>query len=145
MASAGTEVVYPTETRARNIAGKLHKTEHPMISQIVYARFTYEPQWDVLRDRRVICGVFTRQGLPIALSGDDIARVMGLPTEAERMEAERIEAQRPRVGEQAELQVGPFAGFMVDVDRVEFGRVWYSMATGVRGSAPEAILRRLAE
>ncbi len=145
LTSAGTEVVYPTETRARQINGKLHKTTRPMISRIVYAKFTYEPQWDTLRERRVIQGVFSRQTTPIALSGDDVARVMGLPTEAERLEAERIEAERPRAGEKAEIITGPLQGFFVDVDRVEFGRVWFETATGIKGEVPENQVRRIAD
>ncbi len=140
--NAGVEVRYPTVERTRHIRGQKRKFIHPMISQIIYARFRYAPQWDVMKERRLITGVFARDGQPIELSQDDIARVMGLPTEAERLEAARIEAMRPRVGEKAEILDGPLAGLMVDVTRVEFGRVWWAMVTGIKGDAPEKSIRR---
>lgn len=136
-------VKYPTIEKTRHQRGKKRTFMIPVVPRIIYARFAYEPQWDVMKARRVVTGVFSRNGSPIVLSDDDIARVMGLPTEAERIEAERIEAMRPRVGEKAEMVDGPLKGFFIDVERVEYGRVWYSLATGIKGDAPQEMIQRV--
>lgn len=140
---AGVDVRYPTVERVRHIRGKIRKYVYPMISQIIYARFRYQPNWDVMRDRRLITGVFSTGCVPLALSDDDVSLVMGLPTEAERMESERIEAMRPKVGEQAEITDGPLKGFFVDVTRVEFGRVWFETLKGLKGDAAENMIQRV--
>lgn len=141
--NAGVVVRYPTIEKTRHQFGKKRTFMIPVVPRIIYAQFKYEPQWDVMKDRRVIVGVFSINGRPIALTEDDIARVMGLPTEAERLEDERREAILPRPGEKAEITAGVLAGFFVDVERVEFGKVWYSMATGLKGQAPERIVKRV--
>lgn len=133
---AGVEVQYPTFKRVRHIKGKKRETHHPAIPGLIYCRFTYTPNWDVMRDRRVIASFMARDGQPVELHPDDIARVMGLPTEAERIERERLAALMPRQGEKARYTDGPLDGLVVDVDRVEFGRVWWSMITGLRGEGP---------
>ena len=145
LSHAASDVVYPTTETVRHRNGKKIVTERPMVPCIIYARFAYTPNWDVMKERRVIVGVFSRDGTPIALDGDDVARVMGLPTEAERIEAERLDALRPRIGEKAEIMSGPFSGFFVDVTRVEYGRVWWEMVSGLKGDVDQAIVRRVAE
>ncbi|MGB0855151.1 MAG: transcription termination/antitermination protein NusG [Pikeienuella sp.] len=140
---AGVSVKYPTIDKVRHHHGKRYDYTVPMISQIIYAEFRYEPHWDVMRDRRVITGVFTNGGDPIPLSSDDVGRVMGLPTEAERIQAALIEVTRPKVGERAEITEGPFSGFFVDVTRVYAGQVWYEMLSGIKGQADERIVRRV--
>lgn len=141
--AAGAGVQYPTFERVRHHHGKKRTYTVPMMPRIIYAEFRYEPQWDVMRSRRVISGVFCRSGKPVVLSADDVALVMGLPTEAERQEVEINEANRPRAGQKAEIIEGPFAGFFVDVTRVEYGRVWYEMAMGIKGQAPDLALRKV--
>lgn len=144
LGNAQTEVRYPVVEKVRHQNGTKRVLEVPVIPRIIYARFRYEPMWDVMKGRRVIAGVFCRDGQPIYLTDDDVAKVMGLPTEAERLEAERIEAARPRPGEQARITDGPLRGFFVDVDRVAFGRVWYSTITGLRGDISESKIERVA-
>lgn len=138
---AGCEVQYPTFERSRHVCGKKKIFEVPVIPRIIYARFSYAPQWDVMKARRVVQGVFSQYGRPVSLSADDIAVVMGLPTEAERLQADALEASRPKAGGRALITVGPFSGFFVDVSRVEFGRVWWEMAGGIKGEAPMAAMR----
>lgn len=139
----GVDVKYPTIDKVRHIRGKRYDYTVPMISQIVYAEFRYQPQWDVMKDRKLITGVFSNGTAPIALSADDVCRVMSLPTEAERIQAAIDDANRPRVGERAEITDGPFSGFYVDVTRVHAGRVWYDMATGIKGQADMSTIRRV--
>lgn len=140
---AGVTVRYPTYTKVRHHHGKKHEYIRPAIPGIIYAHFKYAPQWDVLRQRGLIIGTFARGGQPITLSEDDIARVMGLPTEAERQERERLEALIPRVGEKAEVNVAGMS-LLVDVERVEAGRVWWSMVSGLKGEAAVKKMRRIA-
>jgi hypothetical protein len=139
---AGVTVRYPTWTNVRHAHGKKREYILPCVPSIIYARFTYAPQWDVMKARGLIIGLFARQGQPIALSEDDIARVMGLPTEAEKQERERLEALIPRVGEKAEVNVAGMA-LLVDVERVEAGRVWWSMVSGLKGEAAVEKMTRL--
>ncbi len=134
--NAGVIVRYPTFTNIRHIRGVKREIIRPAIPSLIYAQFRYEPNWDVLKDRRVIWSFMGRNGAPIALHDDDIARVMGLPTEAERIERERMAALLPQPGEQADVTAGPFTGLCVDVERVAFGRVWWSMINGMRGEGP---------
>ncbi len=143
LGNAGVEVHYPTIEKNRHIRGKTRKYVHPMISQIIYARFRYVPNWDVMRDRRLITGVFSIGCVPLELSADDVSKVMGLPTEAERLEADRIEAMRPKVGQQAEITDGPLKGFFVDVTRVEYGRVWFETFGGIKGDAEEEMIQKV--
>lgn len=141
--SAGVEVHYPTKMTVRHINGKRREYVSPMISQIIYAKFSFAPNWDVMKNRRLITGVFCYGNSPIELDPDDINAVMGLPSEAERMEAERIEAERPRVGERAEIMTGTFEGFFVDVTQVQAGRVWFDMLNGLKGEVSEQHIRRV--
>ena len=142
---AGCEAQFPTYERFRKRQGRDVRYEVLCVPRIIYARFRFKPHWDVMRERRVIMGVFSRNGKPIVLSNDDVARVMGLPTEAERLEQEAREASRPVVGGRAEITDGPLSGFFVDVTRVEYGRAWFETITGVKGSVPLDGLRRAAE
>lgn len=138
---AGVRVTYPTRTKTRHVAGKKREYELPIVGGLIYAEFRYQPHWDVMRERRVINSVMSIGDVPVALSPDVVSQVMGLPSEAERIEQERLEALRPKVGQKAEITEGPLAGFFVDVTRVEFGRVWYEMVSGLKGSAEVGIVR----
>lgn len=139
----GVEVHYPTVEKTRSVKGKVKKYVRPMISQIIYAEFRHHPNWDVMRERRLITGVFSIGTAPVELRPDDIAKVMGLPTEADRLEAERFEVERPRVGGQIEIISGPLEGFFVDVTRVEPGRVWFASFGGVKGDVATEMARRV--
>ena len=143
--NSGVIVRYPTQTKTRVQFGKKRHIVSPLIPRIIYAQFRYAPQWDVMKARYVIQGVFSRGNIPVELSQDDINRVMGLPTEAERIEEERRDAVRPKPGHKALIISGPLNGFYVDVTRTEAGRVWYEMASGLKGEAPEGMVIRAAE
>lgn len=146
--NAGCVVRYPTTERTRHVRGQKITIVTPVIPRIIYARFKYEPQWDVMRDRRVIVGVFSRGDMPIELTNDQVAEVMDLPSTIIQLEDEKLDAIRPRVGEPAKLTGGPFKGFFVDVTRVESGRVWYEMAIGgmrMKGEDSNGLVQRVAE
>jgi len=142
--NSGVVVKYPTRTKVWHQHGKKRTLIQPVIPRIIYARFRYEPNWEVLRERRVIVGVMSRESRPIELTADDIARVMGLPTEEERQQAAQKDALRPRAGERAEIVLGPLKGFFVDVTAVRGGQVWFETLTGIKGATEEKMLRRSA-
>lgn len=139
----GVHACYPErETTWRMKTGKRMSRKYPVVSQIVYAKFTHAPQWDVLKHRRIITGVFSWGQTPIAIPGDTIRVIMGLPTEAERIEAAQRELMRVREGDKATLKDGPFAGHTVDVRTIKGGIAWFEMLTGVKGSARVETLER---
>lgn len=145
--NAGVEVMYPKDERVRHQNGKKYEYTVPMVSRIVYARFAYAPNWDVLRERRVITGVFSTGTTPVALPDATVRAIMGLPIEQDRLEQERIAAMTPDVGERVQLTSGPFKGFYVDIERSEMGRVWYRSVTSIgamEGETSIDCIQRLA-
>lgn len=131
--SNGVHAQYPTRDvtyrqRGRKIVRKL-----PIITRVIYARFCHAPQWDVMKDRRLITGVYSRDGWPIEIPYDVVRAVMGLPTVAEELEQARREMLQPKAGHKARVLDGPMAGFLVDVRKVRHGRVWFETVTGIKG------------
>ena len=139
----GIHACFPDYETCWKAHGKTLCRRYPAIPGVIYAKFLGEPKWHVLKARRLISGVFSRNGIPIAIPGDVIRGVMGLPTEAEKLEAAREEMRRkqreanmPREGERARIAEGPLAGMLVDVERVKDGRVWFStIMGGLKGEA----------
>lgn len=138
----GVHSCYPTRDKVYRLRGKSIKRQYPIITQIVYAKFRRAPQWDILKARKLITGVFSYGDRPIVIPKDIIAGVMGLPTEAERLEQARRELMRVREGDKASLIGGPLSGAVVDVTRVSEGRIWFETLTGIKGSADPAAMER---
>jgi transcriptional antiterminator NusG len=138
----GIHACYPERERTWTIRGKHVTRKYPVVSQIVYAKFKHQPHWDVLKRRRIITGVVSWGTVPIAIPKDTIAAVMGLPTEAEKIEQARRELLMVREAEQAVITEGPFAGAVVDVRTIKGGIAWFEMLTGVKGSARVDTLER---
>ena len=138
----GVHACYPERETSWKIRGKHMSRKYPVVTQIVYAKFTQEPQWDVLKLRRLINGVFSWGTTPIQIPGDTIRAIMGLPTEAERIEAAQRELKRVREGDRATITSGPFEGHTVDVRTVKDGMAWFEMVAGIKGSAPVEELER---
>lgn len=146
--NAGVTVEYPVDQRVRHHRGKKYEYEVPMISRIVYGRFDYAPHWDVLKDRKIITGVFCNGVNPVQLDDTVVRAICNLPEIEDELERERIKAMTPAIGEKVELRGGIFDGFRVDITRTEFGRVWYETVTGigkVQGSASVEQILRLAQ
>ena len=131
----GIHSCYPTRQKSWIIRGKRHRRNYPIIGGIVYAKFTRQPQWDVMKARRLITGVYCYGDRPIVLNGDIIAAVMGLPTDQDNLEAARRELLRVREGDKAVLLDTALEGFKVDVLSVAEGRVWWETITGIKGSS----------
>jgi len=138
----GVHSCYPEREKSWVIRGKRHRRKYPVISGIVYAKFRHEPQWDILKARRLITGVFAYRGTPIALPGDIVRAVMGLPSRAEELQAAQDELKRVREGDRAEIVSGPLDGLLVDVSKVEFGRAWFETLTGIKGEMAVKDLER---
>jgi len=131
----GIHACYPERESTWTVRGKHVTRKYPVVSQIVYAKFKHQPHWDVLKHRRIITGVVSWGTVPIAIPKDTIRAVMGLPTEAERLEQARRELLMVREAEQAVLTDGPFAGAVVDVRTIRGGIAWFETLTGIKGSA----------
>lgn len=139
----GIHCFYPTEERMRVQRGKRITWDHPQVTQIIYARFKHQPQWDVLRDRKIITGVFCIGTTPIILPSDVIRQVQGLPTRAEELRQAREALMRISEGDRAEVLDGPLAGLVVDVTRTNDGRVWWQTIAGIKGQIDRDGLRKL--
>lgn len=139
----GIHCCYPEREIAYRTRGKRHKRIMPVIARVVYAKFQREPQWDVMKVRKLITGVYCYENRPIAIPGDVISQVMGLPTEAEKLEAARREMLRVREGDAAEILDGPMADMVVNVTAVRDGRVWWETLTGIRGTSSSGGLVRV--
>ena len=129
LADAGVYCFYPTEERTRVVKDKRITTEHPQISRLIYARFDRVPNWDVMKERKVINGVFCSGGTPIRLSGDVIRTIHGLPTRADELRAAEEAKLILSEGDTVQIADGPLAGFFVDVTAYEAGRVWWRAVT----------------
>lgn len=138
LSNAGVTVEYPTEQVIRHRSGKRIERVKPMISRIIYAKFDFAPQWDVLKQRRIITGVFCRGVSPVVVADPIVREICRLPEVEDEMERERIAALTPDVGEQVQLRGGLFDGFRVDVIRSEYGRVWYQAVTDIGSMQGEA-------
>lgn len=135
----GIHAFFPTEERQRWRHGQKIVREHPTVTQIVYAKFRQVPHWDVLRERRIITGVFCNGGRPIILPGEVIRSIQGLPTRAELLRQAKAEMLALRPGDRAELIDGPLAGIVVEVETVRDRRVWWAGLFG-RGSSDLAMM-----
>jgi len=123
----GIEAFVPTEDRQRTVRGQRITRTFPQVTQIVYAKFHYAPNWDVMRERRIITGVFCTGCKPIILTPDTIRIVRGLPTKAEELAAAREELLRVNAGERVRLVSGPFEGMEVDVTQAADRKVWWAV------------------
>ena len=145
----GIHAFYPDEHVRRKIGGKLRTVKKPMVSGYVFARFTHQPNWDVIRGRAYFSGVVSYLGLPYPFPRNDIRNLMGLRITAEerrqamRERQEAMEAARaPRVGEQARIVDGPLKGFCVDVTKVSGRLVAYVLPNGIPGTASIGTIER---
>lgn len=152
--NAGCVVRYPTIDKTRHINGQKRVYTVPIIPRIIYAKFTYEPQWDVMRDRAVIVGVFSHDSQPLAIDEDKVNAIMGLPSTVEQERRAALEAEEKErlarfdfnVGDRAVLKEGTFAGFFVEVTKVEVGRVFYEFLNSdfpMKGEDTTGILQRV--
>jgi len=135
---------YPSETRTRHIRGQKMEIERPYIPGHLYVQFRQQPQWHILKARRIIRGIFCRGNTPVAIHRDVIRHVQGLTVEAERLEAARAEMARIREGDTATIISGPLAGICVEVGQITGGEAWLNLPIGERIKADVTSLERVA-
>jgi transcription antitermination factor NusG len=138
----GIHAQYPVREVKYRQRGKAMIRKLPIITRVIYAQFCRQPQWDVLKARRLITGVYGIGETPLVIPYDVIRAVMGLPTVEEELEAARREMLRVRDGDKAEITTGPLAGFVVDVNRVADGVAWFTTVAGIKGTARIDTLER---
>lgn len=115
----------PMEPTKRVFRGKIINGEKPTVTQIVYAKFSHEPQWHALQERRIATGVYCQGSRPIELPKDAIRILRGLRVTAERLKAAKEKMLRVEPGEKVEVIGGPFEGFFAEVTECRNGRVWW--------------------
>jgi len=115
----GVYAFYPSREKRWTVAGRTHRQEFPEVSGYVFALFKYEPQWDIMKEkRRLISGVMGVNGYPTKFPRDVIRHMQGLTVEAKRLEEAKRELMRVRAGDKAKITQGPLSGFVVDVYQV---------------------------
>lgn len=121
---------YPSQNYTRHMRGKKIQLERPLITQHVYVQFRSGVNWDVLKVRRLITGVYCRGNIPVAIPADVIKHLQGLTVEAERLKAARAEMLRVRPGDQARIISGPLSGLIVDVGEITGKEAWLTSFGG---------------
>ena len=101
----------PSVTRVRYRRGVRNELRLPAVPGLVVAKFTRAPQWEALRSRRIVNGVLSQGGVPVALDPDQVRRIDGLSAAL----AERL---RCKPGDLVRLARGPLAGYLVEVTAV---------------------------
>lgn len=141
----GVFAFYPKRESVHFRRGKKIVRNFPEITRIVYAKFEHDPQWDVMKARKWITGVFSVGDKPIAIPSEIIRRLQGLPGRAEALRQAREELQRIVIGDTAKLTEGALAGHFVQVSDVSpDGRVWWHAVASkaIRGSTMQGGLER---
>lgn len=134
---AGQFAFFNERETVRHRFGRKTVFKRPIVPRLVYARFKRAPQFDVMKARGIITGVFSRGGVPICLPRGIVRAIHGLSVAYEELEAAKAELAALKPGDRAEIIEGPLAGVLVDVDRVKDGRVWWSTAIGLKGEVAE--------
>lgn len=111
----GVHVQYPVTKKWRVTRGQRKRVTRPTVSGVIYARFTAEPRWHVLKDRRWIVAVFGIGSAPAPLPYDVVRVAMGLAETQEEIERAAESMAQLRRGDQARFVDGPFAGHVVDI------------------------------
>lgn len=146
--SAGVFATYPKEERTRFRNGQKITTEHATVTQLIYAKFKQVPNWDVMRDRRIITGVICHDARPVAIHPDIIRQVQGLPTRAEQIAEAKRQMQlamlRVEPGDRAEFLEGPLSSLVVEITEVKGKRIWWMpVGGGIKGETQFGSVRRV--
>ena len=133
---------FPERRKRYHRQGRRYSRMLPIVAGIVYAKFTRAPQWDVLKHRRLIHGVFSNNGIPIQIPAAMIRRIQGLPEDLEELERARAEMAKLNPGDRARVVRGPLEGYLVEVKASKQGRVWFETLTGIKIEAHESFLEK---
>jgi transcriptional antiterminator NusG len=136
---------YPSEHVRRTVRGKVIERERPMITQHVYVQFRNGVNWDVLKARRLIMGVYCNNGAPVVIHREVIRQLQGLPTEAELLRQAREEMMRVREGDSARILQGPLKGLIVEVGQITGQEAWLNLEAMGRIKASVSSLERITD
>lgn len=142
LALRGVHAQFPVRETKYRQRGKQIVRKLPIITRVIYAQFHDAPNWDILKQRRLITGVYGYGDRPLPISYNIIRAIMGLPTVEEELAAARRELLRVREGDTATIGQGPLAGFVVNIDKVAGGMAWWTALTGVKGATSLEKLER---
>jgi transcription antitermination factor NusG len=138
----GIHAQFPVRDVKYSQRGKRIVRKLPIITRVIYAQFRHQPQWDVLKARRLITGVYGYGDRPLAIDYNIIRAIMGMPTVEEELQQARRELLRVREGDTATIGQGPLTGFVVNIDKVAGGMAWFTTLAGIKGSAATDTLER---
>lgn len=148
------EVWYPTVEAWRKMPrGRRKQVPY---QKLVAPRYAFmhvdrQPQWDVLFEgaRGRVSGVVGYHETPLVIKESVIAGMALVPENIEKQrqehEAERqayLASLRPQAGGRAELTVGPFSGYIVDVTRIHAGIAHFVIGSIPGTAAVETLERR---
>lgn len=151
--NGASDVWYPvTQGWRRTPRGKRKQVPHVklVVPRYVFLHTDRDVNWDVLFEaaRGRVSGVVGYHETPLAIREEVIARMAHVPERIEILrherEAERLallEALRPKPGEKAKLTVGPLAGWIVDIARIDAGIAHFVLGS-IPGTAPVETLER---
>lgn len=133
---------FPSLEKSHIIRGKRIVREYPQITRIIYAKFKHKPNYDVMRARGLIHGVFSVGDRPINIPSEIVRRLQGLPSRVAALQQAREELQRLIRGDTAQLTEGPLAGHFVQVEGIApDGRIMWS-AAAMRGASSAGMLAK---
>ncbi len=132
---------YPSHNVTRHLRGKKLVTERPLITTHLYVQFRANVNWDVLKARRLITGVYCMAGVPVVIPSAAIRHLQGMTVEAERLKEARAEMLRVRPGDKARVLSGPLAGLIVDVCSIAGGDAWIDLLGGRVKASVKALER----
>ncbi len=146
------ETWFPTEEAWKSVRGQSKQVAYQrrIVPGYIFALFDREPVWDVMfeQGRGKISGVVGVYERPYAVPMKVMQAMKLVPERIERIrqaETAREKAIRlarlPAVGQRATLTIGPLAGRIVQVERIDRGIAAFIME-GVRGTAAIEALER---
>ncbi len=115
----GVYAFYPSREKRWTVKNRTFRREIPEVTGYVFGQFRFEPQWDVLKERRRLITGVLGGSFPYPINRDVIRHMQGLTVEAQRLEEARREMLRVREGDKARIIDGPFKDFVVDVRAIK--------------------------
>lgn len=118
---AGVECWAPTETvwrRSPKGPRRMVEVERRILPRFLFARFTGNPQWDVILRSRHVSGFIGCNGQPRPITDSEMMQMDQLPGRLAEARATAAEARRIKPGDMATIMDGAMAGWVVRVTAV---------------------------
>lgn len=145
---ASVHVAYPTrEIVQRDKQGRTQTRSIAAVAGYIMAKFTHAPNWQQLREQRIITGIVTKPTdwgpVPYIATQDDVSKFLGMPTEAERLEAAHREAMRVNPGDRAMVLFGADLSLAVNVTSVDEDLILWETPEGIKGRSARESTQKL--